>query len=205
MSIASVAAGLAAWAAFSAVGVVISGPVEVLIRGNEILTDGPLGEVPELYWPESLRASSWGGTCILANLPSNAWLLLAVHDGSNQARAATSTGWVRCKVTGEVPLSVPIGLTAGDYGLSIKNTEGALAGLPLWLSLRRASLRLIRRESRPMSRQVNPPMSLRRSPPLQPRTALPALLQRKERRRPRHPLMGQIRMIWLSLAPQQPC
>lgn len=45
INFASVAAGLAGWSAFSAAGVVgLPGPVEVLIRGGELLADGTLGE-----------------------------------------------------------------------------------------------------------------------------------------------------------------
>ena len=41
----SVAAGLAAWTGFSAAGIVgLPGPVEVLLRGGELLADGTLGE-----------------------------------------------------------------------------------------------------------------------------------------------------------------
>lgn len=41
----SVAAGLGAWTAFSAAGIVgLPGPVEVLVRGGELLADGTLGE-----------------------------------------------------------------------------------------------------------------------------------------------------------------
>lgn len=41
----SVAVGLGAWAAFSAAGIVgLPGPVEVLVRGGELLADGTLGE-----------------------------------------------------------------------------------------------------------------------------------------------------------------
>ena len=41
----SVAAGLGAWTAFSAAGIVgLPGPVEVVVRGGELLTDGTLGE-----------------------------------------------------------------------------------------------------------------------------------------------------------------
>lgn len=64
----------------------------------------------------------------LANVPPNAWLLLAVHDGSDQARAAVSTGWVRSNAAGEIPLSVPSGLTAGEYAVTVQDAQGALAG-----------------------------------------------------------------------------
>ncbi len=45
INIVSVVAGLAAWTTFSAIGIVgLPGPLEVLIRGGEVLADGTLGE-----------------------------------------------------------------------------------------------------------------------------------------------------------------
>lgn len=45
VNFASVAAGLAAWSIFSAAGVVgLPGPIEVLLRGGEVLADGTLAE-----------------------------------------------------------------------------------------------------------------------------------------------------------------
>lgn len=145
-----------------------------------------------------------GGTSTLANLLSNAWLLLAVHDGSNQARAATSTGWVRCRVTGEVPLSVPIGLTAGEYGLSIKNTEGALAFTAL--AIAEEGLPQVDPTGEPSDEPSSEPtneLTTEPSPSATDCTTSAAPAQGTAS--PTAPLMGQIRMIWLSLAPQQPC
>ncbi|ALO67122.1 hypothetical protein AS189_12185 [Arthrobacter alpinus] len=65
----------------------------------------------------------------LKNLPANAWLLLAVHDGATAAFSATSTnGWVRSNAAGEAPLIVPTGLTAGEHVVSVQIADGSLAG-----------------------------------------------------------------------------
>lgn len=52
----------------------------------------------------------------------------AVHDASNEARAAATNRCVRSNAAGEAPLSVPTGLTAGEYAETVQDPGGVLLG-----------------------------------------------------------------------------
>lgn len=95
---------------------------------------------PNLIDPATLPATSLvdlaipatefdGGEYLtLQSVPANAWLLLAVHDGSSEARAAATNRGVRSNAAGEAPLSVPTGLAAGEYVVTVQDPEGVLIG-----------------------------------------------------------------------------
>ena len=95
---------------------------------------------PDLVDPATLPESSpvdlgvpstefdGGEYLTLQNLPPNSWLLLAVHAGASEARAAVTPSWVRSNAAGEAPLSVPTGLAAGEYAVTVQDGEGVLLG-----------------------------------------------------------------------------
>ncbi|MEV8144847.1 hypothetical protein [Specibacter sp. NPDC078709] len=89
---------------------------------KEVLTQ------PGALTPGSYLHIGRDGYLTLQSVPASAWLLLAVHDGSSEARTAATNRWVRSNAADEAPLSVPTRLAAGEYAVTVQEPEGVLVG-----------------------------------------------------------------------------
>lgn len=73
-------------------------------------------------------AFTGGAYLTLKNLPSNAWLLVAVKSAGKARGNANGSAWVRSNAQGTAPLSVPKGVMPGDYSVTVQGETGSLLG-----------------------------------------------------------------------------
>ncbi len=69
-----------------------------------------------------------GAYLTLNNLPTNAWLLVALEATEKARGNADGSVWVRSNAQGTAPLSVPKGVVPGDYSVTVQGETGSLLG-----------------------------------------------------------------------------